>query len=371
MKKCTLCVDRIYNETLDRGERAAGLRAGLPDRARGISATSAIRTRRCRKLVAERGGCRLMPELGYKPVNRYLPPRPRRDGCDAARRRASRRSRPREAAGAAALARPRAVALTMQDWADINRWRKATRAELIERRMQLPLAARRAWSAESSAISSASSRSTAAISSASIGRSRAEFDPRPMMGRLLAKGRRAVLPVVLAKKQPMEFRLWTPASEMEAGIWDIPQPKARSVVVPDIVLSPLVGFDPAISPRLRRRVLRQDAGLARPAPLCDRRRLRGSGPPRHRLRAAARHRDETHRHGSRRDLTVAHLLREARSIDHGGSEDSELAGRVTCSLSSLPLRQKKNQLHPACAAARPRVFRPHALGGGCSARRLV
>jgi hypothetical protein len=34
------------------------------------------------KLVAERGGVALLPELGYQPVNRYLPPRPRRDGRD-------------------------------------------------------------------------------------------------------------------------------------------------------------------------------------------------------------------------------------------------------------------------------------------------
>ena len=34
------------------------------------------------KLVAERGGVALMPELGYAPVNRYLPPRPRRAGQD-------------------------------------------------------------------------------------------------------------------------------------------------------------------------------------------------------------------------------------------------------------------------------------------------
>jgi hypothetical protein len=27
------------------------------------------------QLVAARGGVELMPELGYKPVNRYLPPR--------------------------------------------------------------------------------------------------------------------------------------------------------------------------------------------------------------------------------------------------------------------------------------------------------
>ena len=29
------------------------------------------------RLVAERGGYDLMPELGYKPVNKYLPPRER------------------------------------------------------------------------------------------------------------------------------------------------------------------------------------------------------------------------------------------------------------------------------------------------------
>ena len=33
------------------------------------------------KIFAEREGYALMPEYDYKPVNRYLPPRPRRDGC--------------------------------------------------------------------------------------------------------------------------------------------------------------------------------------------------------------------------------------------------------------------------------------------------
>jgi hypothetical protein len=30
------------------------------------------------KLVAERGGFDLLPETGFRPVNKYLPPRPRR-----------------------------------------------------------------------------------------------------------------------------------------------------------------------------------------------------------------------------------------------------------------------------------------------------
>jgi sulfite dehydrogenase (quinone) subunit SoeB len=30
------------------------------------------------QMVARRGGADLMPELGYRPVNKYLPPRPER-----------------------------------------------------------------------------------------------------------------------------------------------------------------------------------------------------------------------------------------------------------------------------------------------------
>ena len=83
MKKCTLCVDRIYNENLRRGGPRAGLRARLPDRRAPFR-----RPRRSRlavsQLVAERGGFDLMPELGYQPVNKYLPPRARRDAKRAA-----------------------------------------------------------------------------------------------------------------------------------------------------------------------------------------------------------------------------------------------------------------------------------------------
>ena len=82
MQKCTLCVDRIYNETLDPADRQPACVAACPTRARHFGdlgdAESPIS-----KLVAERDGYALMPEFGYQPVNKYLPPRPRRDGCDA------------------------------------------------------------------------------------------------------------------------------------------------------------------------------------------------------------------------------------------------------------------------------------------------
>jgi Fe-S-cluster-containing dehydrogenase component len=83
MKKCTLCVDRIYNENLVEADREPACVQACPTRARHFGdlgdANSAVS-----KLVAERGGVDLMPELGYRPTNKYLPPRPRRAGPPAA-----------------------------------------------------------------------------------------------------------------------------------------------------------------------------------------------------------------------------------------------------------------------------------------------
>lgn len=82
MKKCTLCVDRLYNENLVEAEREPACVQACPTRARHFGdlgdAGSAVS-----KLVAERGGVDLMPELGYRPTNKYLPPRPRRAGPPA------------------------------------------------------------------------------------------------------------------------------------------------------------------------------------------------------------------------------------------------------------------------------------------------
>ena len=83
MKKCTLCVDRIYNENLPEAEREPACVQVCPTRARHFGDLGDPESK-VSKLVAERGGAALMPDLGYAPVNRYLPPRPRRTGQDDA-----------------------------------------------------------------------------------------------------------------------------------------------------------------------------------------------------------------------------------------------------------------------------------------------
>ena len=87
MKKCTLCVDRIYNENLDEADRVPACVAACPTSARHFGdlgdPESAVS-----QLVKERGGVDLMPEMGYRPTNKYLPPRDRK-GAPMPRRRSS------------------------------------------------------------------------------------------------------------------------------------------------------------------------------------------------------------------------------------------------------------------------------------------
>jgi sulfite dehydrogenase (quinone) subunit SoeB len=83
MKKCTLCIDRIYNENLEEVDRVPACVSTCPASARHFG-DLADPTSKVSELVAARGGFDLMPELGYRPTNKYLPPRPRQ--VDAAPR---------------------------------------------------------------------------------------------------------------------------------------------------------------------------------------------------------------------------------------------------------------------------------------------
>ena len=82
MKKCTLCVDRIENENLAEEDRIPACVRTCPTGARHFGdlgdPDSAVS-----RLVQDRGGLDLLPELGTKPVNKYLPPRPKDRPCAA------------------------------------------------------------------------------------------------------------------------------------------------------------------------------------------------------------------------------------------------------------------------------------------------
>ncbi len=84
MKKCTLCVDRIYDTALPEAERQPACVLTCPTHARHFGdfddPQSAVS-----QLVAQRRGEGLMEDLGYAPVNRYLPPRKSAQVASAAR----------------------------------------------------------------------------------------------------------------------------------------------------------------------------------------------------------------------------------------------------------------------------------------------
>jgi sulfite dehydrogenase (quinone) subunit SoeB len=76
MKKCTLCVDRIYNENFEPEDRVPACVKACPTGARSFGDLGDENSAVSQK-VKDRGGYDLFPDMGYKPVNKYLPPRPR------------------------------------------------------------------------------------------------------------------------------------------------------------------------------------------------------------------------------------------------------------------------------------------------------
>ena len=81
MKKCTLCVDRIYNDNIPEEDCVPSCVRTCPANARHFG-DLADPDSDVSRMVADRGGFDLMPEQGTKPVNKYLPPRPRREASE-------------------------------------------------------------------------------------------------------------------------------------------------------------------------------------------------------------------------------------------------------------------------------------------------
>ena len=76
MKKCTLCVDRIYNDNLLEEDRVPACVRTCPANARHFGDLGDPDSD-VSQMVAQRGGMDLMPEQETRPVNKYLPPRPK------------------------------------------------------------------------------------------------------------------------------------------------------------------------------------------------------------------------------------------------------------------------------------------------------
>lgn len=125
---------------------------------------------------------------------------------------------------------------------DLAAWRKAQRAELIERRKSLPLDAQRDSDHRIGALLLEGFPLLEGLTLGFYWPFKGEVDPRVALLRLRERGTRAALPVVVAKGAPLEFREWHPGVESDPGVFGLPVPRTAKVL-PDAVLMPPVGFD--------------------------------------------------------------------------------------------------------------------------------
>jgi Fe-S-cluster-containing dehydrogenase component len=74
MKKCTLCVDRIYDASLPEADRKPACVKACPTSARLFGDIHDPESQASRA-IRDNGGYTLMPEWGTHPANHYLPRR--------------------------------------------------------------------------------------------------------------------------------------------------------------------------------------------------------------------------------------------------------------------------------------------------------
>lgn len=127
--------------------------------------------------------------------------------------------------------------------AELKAWRRAERERLLALRTGAPPSERRQWghAIEAQLITLLGARSCIILGV--YWPLQGEFDPRPLIDRLIAQGSTVALPAVVDKKGPLEYRAWRPGEPLVDGVWNIPIPQNRNIVIPQIVLAPLVGFD--------------------------------------------------------------------------------------------------------------------------------
>lgn len=122
-------------------------------------------------------------------------------------------------------------------------WRRAQRNALLARRMALSPELRAQYQATITATLLAQFSPAPNAVVALYWPFKGEFDPRHVVRRWRERGARSVLPVVLEKAQPLQFREWWPGVATRPGVFDLPVPQGTAVLVPDLILIPPIGFD--------------------------------------------------------------------------------------------------------------------------------
>ncbi|RFC63925.1 MULTISPECIES: 5-formyltetrahydrofolate cyclo-ligase [Mesorhizobium] len=139
----------------------------------------------------------------------------------------------------------RTVASPSDSWRDVSRWRIAERKRLIDERLALDADERQAKSVR---IAGRLDTVIGRPSGRTVGTYwpfRGEPDLRNWGIKIIERGGRIALPVVIQKGWPLEYRIWSPGDPLERGIWNMLVPSRGPAVLPDVVIAPVVGFDDA------------------------------------------------------------------------------------------------------------------------------
>lgn len=125
----------------------------------------------------------------------------------------------------------------------LKTWRRQQRTELIARRAELPAEQRKGWN---ESISALIEHGFPALSRMVIGFCwpyKGEFDARFVIRHFRERGAVVVLPAVVDKRGPLEFRRWWPGVKMVPEVYGIPVPQGTEVLKPDAVIVPMNGID--------------------------------------------------------------------------------------------------------------------------------
>ena len=134
-------------------------------------------------------------------------------------------------------------ATTMTLPTDLTTWRKSERTRLLAQRTAIGAAQHAAWNA---AITEALLQGFPSLASMVVSfywPFKGEFDPRFAIHGWRCQGARVVLPVVLEKNAPLQFRQWWPGVKTSAGVYGLPVPEGTAILQPDAALIPPIGFD--------------------------------------------------------------------------------------------------------------------------------
>jgi 5-formyltetrahydrofolate cyclo-ligase len=132
------------------------------------------------------------------------------------------------------------------DWEQVKAWRSERRKGLLNQRLSVDADARRELSraivAQLAGLIDAATYPTLGF----YWPIRGEIDVREL-GRLhRAAGGQTALPVVVTKHAPVEFWRWDPDTRTARGVFNIPVPRERHLLLPDVLVVPLLGFDRAL-----------------------------------------------------------------------------------------------------------------------------